>query len=168
MIGEGTYGKVFLAKLIATQEVLTCKQIVAIKKIRLDKHSAYEGIQPTTLREISLLKELNHPNIVCLKDVLLKSKHIYLIFEYVKNDLHSLIVANKPNTLKKEEAKSIIYQLLKAISYMHKMGILHRDVKPQNILVSNEGVVKIADFGLARFAPEPQKQLTREVSNFIT
>jgi serine/threonine protein kinase len=104
---------------------------------------------------------------VCLKDVLLKSKHVYLIFEHVKTDLHSLLAANKPNTLKKEEIRSITYQLLKAISHMHKMGILHRDVKPQNILVSNEGVVKIADFGLARFAPDPQKQLTREVSNFI-
>ena len=123
-----------------------------------------DGVNSTTLREASLLLELKHPNIVELKEVISGKSHIYLVFEYVESDLSKVILDIKKGVVSRDIIKSIMYQLIKGITYLHSFGVLHRDLKPQNILISALGVVKIADFGLARFAPIPKSDaLTREV-----
>lgn len=159
VLGEGTYGVVFKAY------DLISKQFVALKKIRME-YEEDEGIPATTLREISSLKSLTHPNIVPLQDLFINhnEKKIYLIFDYFEQDLKAFI--NKlPADCSREVYKNLLQQILLGIEYCHCSGILHRDLKPQNILVSNSGVLKIADFGLARSFNFPLKprNLTKEI-----
>lgn len=103
-----------------------------------------------TYREIMLLQELNgHENIVRLLNVIKaeNDKDIYLIFEYMETDLHTVIRANILESIHKQ---FIMYQILKAMKFIHSAGIIHRDLKPSNILINSEAFIKICDFGLAR------------------
>eukprot|EP01017_Pseudomicrothorax_dubius_P002192 TRINITY_DN0_c914_g1_i5.p1 TRINITY_DN0_c914_g1~~TRINITY_DN0_c914_g1_i5.p1 ORF type:complete len:307 (+),score=87.75 TRINITY_DN0_c914_g1_i5:50-970(+) len=153
-LGEGTYGVVYKARDKQT------KDIYAIKKIRLE--SEEEGIPSTAIREIALLKELQHPNIVRLVDVIHSKNKLVLVFEFLELDLKKFL-----NTCEKELdpviVKSLLYQLLKGIAYCHQHKVLHRDLKPQNLLLSKDGVLKLADFGLARATGIPVKNYTNEV-----
>eukprot|EP01090_Pellita_catalonica_P007338 TRINITY_DN17920_c0_g1_i1.p1 TRINITY_DN17920_c0_g1~~TRINITY_DN17920_c0_g1_i1.p1 ORF type:complete len:328 (-),score=42.35 TRINITY_DN17920_c0_g1_i1:683-1666(-) len=155
-IGEGTYGEVF-----KVQDRLT-GEIKALKKIRL-LDSEEEGVPSTTLREISLLKELSrHHNIVGLTDVIHKNVNLYLVFEFLDQDL--AVYLNKTNTpIHPKLVKSYMYQLLSGIAYCHSHRVLHRDLKPQNLLIDKNGVLKLADFGLARAFGVPIRTYTHEV-----
>lgn len=153
-VGEGTYGVVYRAK------EKNSRRTVALKKIRLKKET--EGVPSTALREISLLKELNHPNVVKLEDVVYCDQKLYLVFEYLDLDLKKLLDL-KSSGLSLRVAKSYLYQLLRGLAYCHSRCILHRDLKPQNLLVDNEGNIKLADFGLARGFAVPLKVYTHEI-----
>lgn len=153
-IGEGTYGIVYKA------EVMGTGRMVALKQIRLDTDS--EGVPSTALREISLLKELKHPNIVHLLEVVVSAKKLYLIFEFLNQDLKRFTERLKgdfPMPL----VKQYLHQLLKGLHYCHSRRILHRDLKPQNLLLDVFGNIKIADFGLARCYNLPYRSYTHEV-----
>jgi len=154
-IGEGTYGVVYKCKDTQTGD------IYALKKIRLQAEE--EGIPSTAIREISLLKELQHVNIVKLLDVIHTDKKLTLVFEFLDQDLKKLIEGLSSDGLDKAGVKSFLYQLVKGVSYIHKFKILHRDLKPQNLLISSNGILKIADFGLARGYGIPVKNYTHEV-----
>ena len=153
-IGEGTYGVVYKAKDNLTSE------IIALKKIRLENED--EGIPSTAIREISLLKECEHPNIVKLKNVVLENDKLYLIFEYLDYDLKKFMDAQK-DLLPPKLVKHFLFQILNSISYCHSQRILHRDLKPQNLLIDQEKNVKLADFGLARAYYLPVRTYTHEV-----
>ncbi|XP_014214764.1 cyclin-dependent kinase 2 [Copidosoma floridanum] len=153
-IGQGTYGVVYKAK-----DKLTGK-VVALKKIRLDTES--EGVPPTAIREISLLKELAHPNIIQLFDVVQGDNHLYLVFEFLQQDLKKLLDSVKFG-LNLELVKSYLWQLLKAIAFCHVHRVLHRDLKPPNILIDHKGYLKLADFGLARSFGIPVRTFSHEV-----
>ncbi|KAK8768648.1 cyclin-dependent kinase 2-like [Amblyomma americanum] len=156
-IGEGTYGVVYKARDKATG------QYIALKKIRL-AHEA-EGVPSTAIREIALLKELRHPNIVRLLDVVPHDKKLYLVFEYMSEDLkkHMDKAASTKTPLTAQLVKSYLWQLLQGIAYCHSHRILHRDLKPQNLLIDLEGNIKLADFGLARAFGMPLRAYTHEV-----
>jgi len=156
-IGEGTYGVVFKGKNTKTGE------IVAMKKIRLESED--EGVPSTAIREISLLKELQHPNIVCLMDVLMQEAKLYLIFEYLTMDLKKYMDTNIPKDgqMDAKLTKSYTYQLLQGMLFCHQRRVLHRDMKPQNLLIDKNGCIKIADFGLARAFGIPVRVYTHEV-----
>ncbi|CAK56733.1 unnamed protein product (macronuclear) [Paramecium tetraurelia] len=155
-LGEGTYGIVYKALDRNTNEY------VALKKIRLE--SEEEGIPSTAIREISLLKELNHPNIVKLMEVVHSNKKLVLVFEYVEMDLKKFFAQfPKEKGMEPVIVKSFLYQLLRGIQACHQQKILHRDLKPQNLLVSKDGILKLADFGLARASGIPVKSFTHEV-----
>ena len=154
-IGEGTYGVVYRAKDQKGQE------IYALKKIRLQAEE--EGIPSTAIREISLLKELNHINIVKLYEVLHSVKKLTLVFEYVEQDLKKVIDSANGKGLDIQYTKSFLYQLLKGVDHIHKYKVLHRDLKPQNLLITKDNILKIADFGLARGYGIPVKNYTHEV-----
>lgn len=153
-IGQGTYGVVYKAQ--NTQN----KEIVAIKRIKFE--SQEEGIPSTAIREIALLKELKHPNIVQLYDVVHSQHTLTLIFEYCDWDLRRYM-QSKNNMLSQEEIISFSYQLLRALGFIHSKYIIHRDVKPQNILLNRKGELKLADFGLARSTFIPVDSLSTEV-----
>jgi len=161
-VGEGTYGVVYKAE--DTQN----GSIIALKKIRLENED--EGIPSTSIREISLLKELNHPNIVRLYDVIQSHKQLYLVFEFLNEDLkmhcdtirRTLRESKMPYYLHPKIVKSFMYQIVKGIAFCHSHRILHRDLKPQNLLI-DKGVIKLADFGLARAFNTPVRTLTHEV-----
>jgi CTD kinase subunit alpha len=142
VVGSGTYGKVFKAIHVYT------KDLVALKKIRMEGER--DGFPVTAVREIKLLQSLKHPNIVNLQEVMVEKNDCFMVFEYLSHDLTGLL--NHP-TFKLEPAhkKHLAKQLFEGLDYLHRRGVLHRDIKAANILVSNDGQLKLADFGLARF-----------------
>mmetsp|Transcript_7523 Transcript_7523/g.22884 ORF Transcript_7523/g.22884 Transcript_7523/m.22884 type:complete len:290 (+) Transcript_7523:222-1091(+) len=153
-IGEGTYGVVYKATDKVTGDV------VALKKIRLDAED--EGIPSTAIREISLLKELQHPNIVRLYDVVHTERKLTLVFEYLDQDLKKYLDVCEDG-LEVPILKSFLYQLLNGVAFCHTHRVLHRDLKPQNLLINREGKLKLADFGLARAFGIPVRSYTHEV-----
>jgi serine/threonine protein kinase len=153
-VGEGTYGVVYKSRDLVTGE------IVALKKIRLEAED--EGVPSTAIREISLLKELSHPNIVRLLNVVLHDGKLYLVFEFLDKDLRGysqVLGKNLPRML----VKSYLYQLVRGIAFCHSHRVLHRDLKPQNLLIDRKGNLKLADFGLARAFGVPIRTYTHEV-----
>ncbi|XP_073025575.1 mitogen-activated protein kinase 20-like [Primulina eburnea] len=147
VIGKGSYGIVCSAIDTHTGEK------VAIKKI----HDIFEHISDAAriLREIKLLRLLRHPDIVEIKHIMLppsrrEFKDIYVVFELMESDLHQVIKAN--DDLTREHYQFFLYQLLRALKYIHTANVYHRDLKPKNILANANCKLKICDFGLARVA----------------
>jgi cyclin-dependent kinase 1 len=155
-IGEGTYGVVYKGKNKITN------QMVALKKIRLENDE--EGVPSTAIREISLLRELQHPNIVSLMDVLMQENKLYLVFEFLSMDLKKYMETLPNNKLLEPQlVKSYLHQITQGILYCHQRRTMHRDLKPQNLLIDKNGVIKLADFGLARAFGIPIRVYTHEV-----
>lgn len=136
--------------------------MVALKKIRLE--SDEEGVPSTAVREISLLRELQHPNIVGLEDVLMQENKLYLVFEFLSMDLKKYMDSiPQGQQMDKMLIKSYLFQISQGMLFCHQRRVLHRDLKPQNLLIDNKGVIKIADFGLARAFGIPVRVYTHEV-----
>jgi len=156
-IGEGTYGVVYKARDKMTGA------IVAMKKIRLETED--EGIPSTTIREVALLKEVSsHPNIVKLFAVIHANQKLHLVFEFLEFDLKRYIDSQGKNVyLSPFLLKSYLYQLLKGLYHCHTRRVIHRDLKPQNLLLDKGGYLKLADFGLARAFGVPIRTYTHEV-----
>eukprot|EP01121_Diplochlamys_sp_Union-15-3_P016096 TRINITY_DN5416_c0_g2_i2.p1 TRINITY_DN5416_c0_g2~~TRINITY_DN5416_c0_g2_i2.p1 ORF type:complete len:317 (-),score=57.00 TRINITY_DN5416_c0_g2_i2:56-961(-) len=152
-IGEGTYGVVYKAKNKETG------QLIALKKIRLEHED--EGVPSTAIREISILRELKHPNVVDLLDVINLSSKLFLVFEFLDQDLKKYI--DMVQVVDPLLVKSYMHQLLDGMLFCHTHRILRRDLKPQNLLIDKSGALKIADFGLARAFCVPLRQYTHEV-----
>lgn len=155
-IGEGTYGVVYRARDKLTNET------IALKKIRLDAED--EGVPSTAIREIALLKEMQHANIVRLQDVVHSDKRLYLVFEYLDLDLKKHLDLSPEISQDHRIIKSYVYQILLGIAYCHSHRVLHRDLKPQNLLIDRRtNSLKLADFGLARAFGIPVRTFTHEV-----
>lgn len=155
-VGEGTYGVVFKGK-----HKITGK-LVAIKKIRMESED--EGVPSTAIREISLLKELVHPNIVSLLEVIMEESRLYLIFEFLCMDLKKYLDSfGSEKYMEPAQVKSYLYQITQAVLFCHKRRVLHRDLKPQNLLIDSKGIIKVADFGLGRAFGVPVRVYTHEV-----
>ncbi|KIY43208.1 CMGC/CDK/CDC2 protein kinase [Fistulina hepatica ATCC 64428] len=153
----GTYGVVYKARDTGTNEV------VALKKIRLEAED--EGVPSTAIREISLLKELKDDNIVRLLDIVHADQKLYLVFEFLDVDLKRYMdmgTKNK-NPISLAIVKKFTYQLNLGLLYCHSHRILHRDLKPQNLLIDRHENLKLADFGLARAFGIPLRTYTHEV-----
>jgi len=161
ILGKGAYGYVRKAKDELGNEIYAMKEF----SFRDEKEAKNEGIPPTAIREVYLLKELNHINIERLIDVLHSSKYFTLVFEFLDTDLKKIIDmhAKKNEKLTQKEIKSYLYQLLKGVAYIHKHKIIHRDLKPGNLLITKDNILKIADFGLARSYALPIRNFTNNV-----
>lgn len=157
-VGEGTYGVVYKA-----EDTQFNNRIVALKKIRLEAED--EGVPSTAIREISLLKEMRDPYVVSLYNIVHStSQKLYLVFEYLDLDLKKYMEAiPKEHGLGPDIVKKFMLQLVKGTRYCHSHRILHRDLKPQNLLIDKEGNLKLADFGLARAFGVPLRTYTHEV-----
>lgn len=142
VVGSGTYGKVFKGLNVYT------KGLVALKRIRMEGER--DGFPVTAVREIKLLQSLRHINVVNLQEVMVEKNDCFMVFEYLSHDLTGLL--NHPSfQLDDAQKKHLAKQMFEGLDYLHTRGVLHRDIKAANILVSNEGILKLADFGLARF-----------------
>lgn len=157
------------------------QRIVALKKIRLEAED--EGVPSTAIREISLLKEMNDPHIVRLLNIVHADGHkLYLVFEYLDLDLKKYMEALPVSDggrgkelpagtgpalhnlgLGPDIIKKFMWQLTSGIKYCHSHRVLHRDLKPQNLLIDRDGNLKLADFGLARAFGVPLRTYTHEV-----
>ncbi|XP_026762837.1 cyclin-dependent kinase 14 isoform X1 [Galleria mellonella] len=152
-LGEGSYATVYKGYSNLTQ------QVVALKEIRLQED---EGAPFTAIREASLLKELKHANIVTLHDIVHTRETLTFVFEFVDTDL-SQYMERHPGGLNHHNVRLFMFQLLRGLSYCHRRRVLHRDVKPQNLLISSHGELKLADFGLARAKSVPSHTYSHEV-----
>ncbi|KAL9927638.1 uncharacterized protein ACN427_001793 [Glossina fuscipes fuscipes] len=139
-LGDGTYGTVVLGQRKDTGEK------VAIKRM---KRKYYSWEEAMNLREVKSLKKLSHPNIVKLKEVIRENDNLYFVFEYMKENLYQMI-KDRDTHLPEPTLKSILFQVLTGLAFMHRHGFFHRDLKPENLLCSGPELIKIADFGLAR------------------
>ena len=140
-LGEGTYGIVYKAREKSSGNVF------ALKRMNLPNED--EGVPATTIREIALQKQLLHPNITRLQDVLFQAPKLTLVFEFCEYDLKKYMDALNAD-VPAHEICSFIHQLLLGLEHMHTRSIVHRDLKPQNLMVTSDKVLKIGDFGLAR------------------
>lgn len=153
-IGEGTYGTVFKARNKDGGEV------VALKRVRLDDDD--EGVPSSALREICILRELKHRNVVRLYDVIYSESKLTLVFEYCDQDLKKFFDSLNGH-IDQQMAKSLMLQLLRGLAFCHAHHVLHRDLKPQNLLINSNGQLKLADFGLARAFGVPVRCYSAEV-----
>ncbi|KAF1984170.1 Pkinase-domain-containing protein [Aulographum hederae CBS 113979] len=154
-LGEGTYATVFKGRNRQTGE------FVALKEIHLDSE---EGTPSTAIREISLMKELKHENIVSLHDVIHTENKLMLVFEFMDKDLKKYMDSRgERGALDAVTIKSFMFQLLRGIAFCHDNRVLHRDLKPQNLLINTRGQLKLADFGLARAFGIPVNTFSNEV-----
>lgn len=153
VLGAGTYSIVYEGTSRLTNK------LVALKEIHLERD---EGVPFTAIREVSLLKELKHNNIITLHDIIYTRKTLTLVFEFVDRDL-SRYMDECDHKINVVNIRLFLYQLLRGLKYCHDRRILHRDLKPQNILISSGGELKLADFGLARAKSVPTKTFTNEV-----
>lgn len=159
MLGKGAYGIVWKC------EEKTTGEVIALKKIFGAFQNATDAQR--TFREIIFLQGLaDHENIITLLDVINaeNDKDIYLVFEYMETDLHAVIRAN---ILEDVHKRYIIYQLLKALKYMHSGAVIHRDLKPSNLLLNSECLVKVADFGLARSIEFKEEEQTQVLTDYV-
>ncbi|EFP84958.2 CMGC/CDK/CDK9 protein kinase [Puccinia graminis f. sp. tritici CRL 75-36-700-3] len=159
-------------RLIETKSKVKSGMVVALKRIIV--HNELDGLPITALREIRILKSLDHPNIVPVIDLafsrgdknLLKRGNTYMVFPYIDHDLAGLM-ENKSITFNVSQIKLYSKQLLLGTAYLHRNKILHRDLKAANLLISNEGQLMIADFGLARSIEQQHNNKKREYTNCV-
>ncbi|XP_070583849.1 cyclin-dependent kinase 13 isoform X3 [Erythrolamprus reginae] len=165
IIGEGTYGQVYKAR------DKDAGEMVALKKVRLDNEK--EGFPITAIREIKILRQLNHPSIINMKEIVTDKEDaldfkkdkgaFYLVFEYMDHDLMGLLESGLVH-FDESHIKSFMRQLMEGLDYCHKKNFLHRDIKCSNILLNNRGQIKLADFGLARlYSSEESRPYTNKV-----
>lgn len=154
VLGEGTYATVY--RLFHRDSGLQ----FALKRIKepLDNDS----VTMVVMREIRVLRELAHLHVVNLIHVFRRDRRIQLVFEYAERTLLTDLV-QFPSGMEVRTVKKLIYQLAKAVAYCHERGIIHRDIKPQNVLLTRSGVVKLCDFGFARHLDQ-SPQYTEYVS----
>ncbi|KAF9797800.1 hypothetical protein SFRURICE_017995 [Spodoptera frugiperda] len=155
-IGEGAYGVVYRARDKSTDEIVALKRLKALNEKEVFSIAAQ--------RELQTLLKIQHPNIVAGRELAVGSRrnHVYVVMEYVPHQLKSLIETMRQNHLmfSPEYIKCLMTQLLTATQHLHENHIIHRDLKTSNILLSQDGVLKVADFGLAREFESRSQQYT--------
>ncbi|MBA0755182.1 hypothetical protein Gogos_020866 [Gossypium gossypioides] len=157
-IGRGSYGIVCSSINRETNEK------VAIKKISNVFQNHVDALR--TLRELKLLRQIRHDNVVALKDIMMPTqrtsfKDVYLVYELMDTDLLQIIKSSQP--LSNDHCKYFLFQLLRGLKYLHSANILHRDLKPGNLLINANCDLKICDFGLARTSRGNEQFMTEYV-----
>lgn len=157
-LGEGQFATVYKARDKETGV------IVAVKKIKFgNRVEAADGINRTALREIKLLQEIKHIHIIGLVDVFGHGSNISLVYDFMDTDLEEVIRDRENIVLTPAHIKSYMIMMLTGLEYLHANWILHRDLKPNNLLINEKGILKIGDFGLVKFYGSPTREMTHQV-----
>ncbi|GAA5902496.1 hypothetical protein JCM5296_006433 [Sporobolomyces johnsonii] len=157
-VGEGTYAVVYLGKEVATGRK------IAIKKIKVGQFK--DGLDMSAIREVKFLRELKHPNVIELVDVFSNKTNLNLVLEFLDTDLEA-VIRDKALVFQGADIKSWMLMTMKGLEFCHRNWILHRDMKPNNLLIAGDGTLKIADFGLAReYADEGAKMTCQVVTRW--
>ncbi|KAI9105771.1 kinase-like domain-containing protein [Phlyctochytrium arcticum] len=188
-VGEGTYATVYLGWAIPVAKVVVDetlaqddtgekdrllkdqkvgdkatekegKRRIAIKKLKAGHFK--DGMDMSAIREIQFLQELRHPNVIELVDVFSHKTNLNLVLEYLDADLE-MIIKNKSVVFSTADVKSWMLMTLRGVHHCHRNSILHRDLKPNNLLLASDGQLKLADFGMARDYGNPHKRMTSVV-----
>ena len=146
-IGEGSFGKVFKGRRKHTGQIVAIK-FLKKKQSLFDKRGKSDKDMANLRQEIEILKSLRHENIVLLLDAFETNTEFCLVLELCQGELFEIL--EEEQNLPEDVIRSIAMQLVSALNYLHSNRIIHRDMKPQNILISQDGVVKLCDFGFAR------------------
>jgi len=158
-LGEGQFATVYKALDKQSKD----GRIVAVKKIKLGSRAeAKDGINRTALREIKLLQEVKHENIIELVDVFGHVSSVSIVMDFMDTDLE-VIIKDQSLVLTPANIKSYTLQTLLGLEYLHQHWILHRDLKPNNLLVDSKGCLKLGDFGLAKYFGSPNRAMTHVV-----
>ena len=155
-VGEGTYAVVFLGKQLRTS------RDVAIKEIKTGLFK--DGLDMSAIREVKYLQEMKHNNVIELVDVFLSNNNLNLVLEFLPQDLEGLI-KDANIVFKPADIKAWLLMTLRGVHHCHRNFILHRDLKPNNLLIAADGQLKLADFGLARSLGNANEEFT---SNVVT
>ncbi|RWS29359.1 protein kinase-like protein [Leptotrombidium deliense] len=162
-LGEGQFATVYKARDTKTGNIVAVKKVTLIFQIKLGTRTeAKDGINRTALREIKLLQELKHDNIIGLLDVYGHRSNVSLVFDFMDTDLE-VVIKDTNIVLTPAHIKSYILMTLQGLEYLHMNWILHRDIKPNNLLIDENGVLKIGDFGLAKQFGSPTRIYTHQV-----
>jgi len=159
VVGMGAYGV-----------VISCRDKVAGRDVAIKKvPNAFDDLTDSKriLREMMLLRHLRHENIVSMLDIIHPHtsidtyQDVYMVMDLMETDLHRIIYSKQP--LSDEHAQFFLWQVLRALKYIHSAGVLHRDIKPSNLLINSTCDLKICDFGLARGVNTEEVNLTEYV-----
>ncbi|KAI3644112.1 hypothetical protein MP228_010276 [Amoeboaphelidium protococcarum] len=154
-LGEGTYAVVH-----SGTDKVNQNQMVAVKMIKIGQFR--DGLDMSAIREIKFLNELSHENVVKLLAVYTNGRNINLVLEYLPYDLE-ILIKDKSTLLSSADIKSYMGMILRGVEHIHRHYIIHRDLKPNNMLISASGLLKVADFGLARSYGEPTGNMSTQV-----
>jgi len=152
-IGAGRYGKVFKARVVGTDVCVAIKHMMILDG---------QGIPQSAIREIAVLQQIQHPNVVRLLDTAATRHDVRLVFEFVDMDL-ACYMQSVCGRMDPKITRSLSTQLMLGIEFCHRNSIMHRDLKPQNLLIDSKLQLKIADFGLARMLVVPVPAYTTNV-----
>ncbi|NXE40473.1 STK36 kinase, partial [Ptilorrhoa leucosticta] len=140
MIGEGSFGRVYKGRRKHSAQVVALKFIPKVGR----SEKELKNLQ----REIEIVRDLHHPNIIQMLDSFETAKEVVVVTDYAEGELFQIL--EDDGSLPEDQVQTIAAQLISALYYLHSHRILHRDMKPQNILLGKDGVVKLCDFGFAR------------------
>lgn len=155
-VGEGTYAVVYLGTKQSTS------RRIAIKEIKTSEFK--DGLDMSAIREVKYLQEMQHQNVIELVDIFMASENLNLVLEFLPSDLE-MVIKDKSILFTPADIKSWMLMTLRGVHHCHRNFILHRDLKPNNLLIAPDGQIKVADFGLARTMPLAHELLT---SNVVT
>ncbi|EOR02004.1 hypothetical protein E3P92_00912 [Wallemia ichthyophaga] len=153
-VGEGTYASVYQGHCVETG------RMVAIKKIKIGQFK--DGLDMSAIREVKFLQELKHENVIEMLDVFSAKQNLNLVLEFLTTDLE-LIIKDRSLIFRPGDIKSWMAMTLRGVDWCHRNFILHRDLKPNNLLINDKGILKVADFGLARDVADPGMKMTCQV-----
>ncbi|KAG6810198.1 cyclin-dependent serine/threonine protein kinase [Tricholoma furcatifolium] len=153
-VGEGTYAVVYRGRELATGRK------IAIKKIKVGQFK--DGLDMSAIREVKYLREIHHQNVIELLDVFSSKTNLNLVLEFLDSDLE-MIIKDRSLVFLPADIKSWMAMTFRGLEFCHRNFILHRDLKPNNLLVASDGQLKIADFGLARDFADPGHKMTCQV-----
>ncbi|KAI8386550.1 Serine/threonine-protein kinase KIN28 [Nakaseomyces glabratus] len=155
-VGEGTYAVVYVGTKQSTG------RRIAVKEIKTSEFK--DGLDMSAIREVKYLQEMQHVNVIELVDIFMSYGNLNLVLEYLPTDLE-VVIKDKSILFTPADIKSWMLMSVRGVHHCHRNFILHRDLKPNNLLIAPDGQIKVADFGLARAVPSPHEVLT---SNVVT